>query len=260
MRHGSLFSGIGGFDWAAEQIGWENIFSCEINPFGRKVLEYYWPKANHYEDITTTDFTIYRGRVDVLSGGFPCQDASIAKQNGGGEGLDGARTGLWREMVRAIDEVEPRYIVAENVENILRTNDGRDFAAILGALDGMGYNAEWRVCRASEVGACHHRARCYLVAYPGSVRLEEGESFFTALLKETESQRRFIAGTTASVGVSWEAEPSVSWVDDGLPGELDGITLSKWSKESIKALGNAIVPQVAYEIFKAIDQIDQSDN
>ena len=160
MKHASLFSGIGGFDLAAEWAGWDNVFHCEINEFGQKILKHYWPEAISYGDITKTDFSIWKGRIDVLTGGFPCQDASIAKQNGDGQkGLQGKRTGLFYEMVRAIDEIRPKCIIAENVANILKTNGGKDFTAILTELSGLGYNAEWRVCRASEIGAPHHRAR-----------------------------------------------------------------------------------------------------
>jgi len=257
MRHGSLFSGIGGFDLAAQWMGWENVFHCEIEPFGQRVLAHHFPNSNRHEDITKTDFTIYRGRIDLLSGGFPCQDASIAKQHGGGQrGLRGDRTGLWREMFRAIGEIAPKYVIAENVANILRTNAGDDWRVILGGLSRLGYNAEWRTCRASEVGAPHHRARVFLVAYPGSFRIQEAESFFSFLAKEIPQRRRLCIRAASSIGLSWEGEPEVLQVDDGLPRELDGITFSKWRNESIKAYGNAIVPQVALQIFKAIAQYE----
>lgn len=259
MKHGSLFSGIGGFDLAAEWAGWENIFHCEWNEFGQKILNYYWPNAKSYGDITKTDFTIYRGHIDVLTGGFPCQDASIAKQNGDGQqGLEGHRTGLFYEMCRAIDEIRPRYVVAENVENILRTNNGRDFKRILFELGRMGYDVEWRVTRASEVGACHHRARLYLVAYPHGLRSHEGKSFMAYVEQEITQERRLVAGTLASVGVSWRVEPRVSGVDDGLSRTLDSKTLSKWQSESIKAYGNAVTPHVPFQIFKAINEYEKS--
>jgi len=255
MRHGSLFSGIGGFDLAAEWMGWENVFHCEWNPFGQKVLHHYWPNAEQFTDITKSDFTKYANRIDILTGGFPCQDASIAKQDGKGQsGLEGSRTGLWREMVRAIEEVKPKFVVAENVENILRTNNGRDFATILGELVRMGFNCEWRVCRASEVGGCHHRARVFMVAYSNSIRLQSRQSFFCNVVKEISQKRRMCCGAASSVGASWPIEPSVSFVDDGISNRLDFITFSKWRAESIKAGGNAIVPQVAYQIFKAIEE------
>jgi len=253
MTHGSLFSGIGGFDLAAEWMGWENVFHCEWNPFGQRVLKHYWPNSISYNDITKTDFTIHRGNIDILTGGFPCQDASIAKQYGDGQqGLYGKRTGLWQHMVRAIQEINPKFIVAENVSNILRTNNGTDFRTILFELERLGYNAEWRVTRASEVGASHHRARCYLVAYSNGLRLSQGESFFSDVVEKVQQKRRFVAGTFASVGISWAFEPSISFMDDGLSDRLDGITFSKWRNESIKGYGNAICPQVVYQIFKAI--------
>jgi DNA (cytosine-5)-methyltransferase 1 len=255
MTHLGLFEGIGGFSLAARWMGWETLAWCEWNEFGQKVLRHHFPEAEGFGDITKTNFTKYANKIDILTGGFPCQDASIAKQDGKGQsGLDGSRTGLWREMVRAIEEVKPKFIVAENVENILRTNDGRDFATILGELVRMGFNCEWRVCRASEVGGCHHRARCFMVAYSNGIRLQPRQSFFKNVLEETLQKRRIFAGTSASVGISWSIEPSVSFVDDGLSERLDNITFSKWRNESIKAGGNAIVPQVAYQIFKAIEE------
>ena len=249
MTHGSLFSGIGGFDLAAEWAGWDNMFHCEWNEFGQRVLNYYLPKAISYGDITKTDFSLWRGKIDILTGGFPCQDASNAKQHGGGQrGLSGARTGLFWEMVRAVDEIRPNWIVAENVSNILKTNNGRDFRTTLYELGRMGYNAEWRVIRASELGACHHRARLYLVAYSNCIRIPKGEYVLSNVDKEASQVRRRINGTSISVRVSWGVEPGVCRLDDGLPQKL--------YYESIKAYGNAIVPQVAYQIFKAINQFE----
>lgn len=99
MTHASLFSGIGGFDLAAEWAGWSNAFNCEIDPFCRRDLNHNFPNAVQYEDIKSTDFTIWRGKIDVLTGGFPCQDASLAKRHGGGQqGINGSRTGLVVEM------------------------------------------------------------------------------------------------------------------------------------------------------------------
>ncbi|MGJ1432868.1 DNA cytosine methyltransferase [Sphingobacterium spiritivorum] len=236
-------------------IGWKTLFNCEINPFCRRILNYYWPNAHSYEDITTTDFTIYSGKIDVLSGGFPCQDASIAKQYGEGQqGLQGERTGLFFHLCRAISEIRPRYVVAENVENILRTNGGRDFTEILTQLAGMGYNAEWRVCRASDVGAPHHRARLYLVAYSNSIRFEERQTFFSYVVKKTSSVTWKPYGTSIQISRAnfWESEPPILCVDDGIP--------SKLVRQSLHAYGNAVVPQVVYEIFKAInDQIKEQD-
>lgn len=250
MRHGSLFSGIGGFDLAAEWMGWENVFHCEWNDFGKRVLHYYWPNAISYDDITKSDFTVHRGQIDILTGGFPCQDASIAKQCGDDQqGINGARTGLIREMLRAIDEISPRFIVAENVANLLKIRGGRDFAEILQQLSGMGYNAEWRVCYASEQGAPHHRARMYMVAYPLRNRLEENTSFFANMVEKVQTERRIIAGTATQVGVAWGFEPPFLCMDDGVSSRLVG--------SKLRAYGNAIVPEIAFKIFKSIEQFNQ---
>ncbi|NBV95708.1 MAG: DNA (cytosine-5-)-methyltransferase, partial [Actinobacteria bacterium] len=109
MRHGSLFSGIGGFDLAAEWMGWENVFHCEWMEFPRKVLEYYWPEADSHIDICKTDFKKYANRIDILTGGFPCQPFSLAGKR---KGTDDERY-LWGEMLRAIREIKPTWVIAE---------------------------------------------------------------------------------------------------------------------------------------------------
>lgn len=253
MRHGSLFSGIGGFDLAAQWMGWENVFHCEFDAQKQKALKRNFPESISHGDITKTDFTIYRGRVELLTGGFPCQDASIAKQDGKGQqGLQGSRTGLFYEMCRAIEEIRPRYIVAENVANILKTNGGKDFGRILTELARMGYNAEWRVCRASEVGAPHHRARLYLVAYSDSFRLTKGQTFFSNVYAETSPFSWQSYGTAVQIvrGGAWTSEPPPVCVDNGLPGRL--------VRRQLHGYGNAIVPQIAHAIFKVIQQIEKS--
>jgi DNA (cytosine-5)-methyltransferase 1 len=164
MTHGSLFSGIGGFDLAAEWMGWDNVFHCEISDYERGFLNRRFKDSSNYGDITKTDFTKHRGKITVLSGGFPCQDASNAHQRGGGQtGLQGARTGLFWHMLRAMEQCRPRYAVGENVANILRTNSGRDFATILAGISALGYHAEWRLCYASEVGAPPPQKAPYLL-------------------------------------------------------------------------------------------------
>ena len=250
MRHGSLFSGIGGFDYASEMMGWTNVFHCEIEEWKRKFLECRFKGYSH-ADITTTDFAVYNGRIDILTGGFPCQDASIAKQDGKGQqGLQGERTGLFYEMVRTIREIRPRYVVAENVANILKTNGGADFRSILTELSGMGYNAEWRVCRASDVGAPHHRARLYLVAYPVSNGLQKTESFFSFLQEKAKPTCWKPTGTPIQIngGGIWNNQPPILCVDDGIPTRLVA--------RQLHGFGNAIIPEIAFRIFKAIQQYE----
>ncbi len=115
MTHASLFSGIGGAELAAQWCGWKNVFHCEINPFGRRVLEYHFPQSTSYEDITKTDFTKYRGTIDVITAGFPCQPFSLA---GARKGADDDRY-LWHEVVRVLREVRPTWFVGEKVAGIL---------------------------------------------------------------------------------------------------------------------------------------------
>jgi DNA (cytosine-5)-methyltransferase 1 len=153
-------------------------------------------------------------------------------------------------MCRAIREIKPKFIVAENVANILKTNSGRDFTRILSELSAMGYNAEWRVCRASEIGASHHRARVYLVAYPSSIRLQQTETFFSFLYEETSSFSWKPYGTTIQIsrGGEWISEPPILCLANGIP--------TKLVAKELHGYGNAIVPQIAFKIFKAIEQYE----
>lgn len=161
MTHGSLFSGIGGFDLAAEWMGWENVFHCEWNEFGQKVLKHYWPKAISYYDITKTDFTIHRGRIDLLSGGFPCQPYSMAGKRKGKED----ERHLWPEMLRAIKEIQPRWVVGENVYGLVNWSGGLVFHEVQADLEAAGYEVFPYVLPAAAVNAPHRRDRVWFVAY-----------------------------------------------------------------------------------------------
>ena len=327
MTHGSLFSGIGGFDLAAEWMGWENKFHCEWNPFGQKILKHYWPDAETFIDITKTDFTKYANKIDILTGGFPCQPYSSAGKR---LGKDDERH-LWPEMLRAIREINPTYIVGENVRGLLNWNRGLVFHEVCAELEANGYEVAPCLIPACGVGAPHRRERIWFIAYSESNgRNKSGEGInkreiykfqhrntirdkFTTNgeicdvtnsdsngLNECNSnneinasERREYAFSNANesngygdvtnsknigrenalengkleggrFGKSykrnvWDSFPSVSPIctgDDGLSNRLDGITFPKWRNESIKAGGNAIVPQVALQIFKAIEQYD----
>lgn len=164
MRHGSLFSGIGGFDLAAEWMRWENIFHCEWNPFGQKILKYYWPNAKSYSDITKTDFTIHRGKIDVLTGGFPCQPYSVAGKRLGKE--DDRH--LWPEMLRAIREIWPRWVVGENVRGLINWSEGLVFHEIQAELEAEGYEVFPFLLPACGVNAPHRRDRIWFVAHTNS--------------------------------------------------------------------------------------------
>jgi DNA (cytosine-5)-methyltransferase 1 len=161
MTHGSLFSGIGGFDLAAEWMGWENVFHCEWNPFGQKVLKYYFPNSISYEDITKTDFTIHRGRIDILTGGFPCQPYSSAGKRLGKE--DDRH--LWPEMLRAIREIQPSWVVGENVRGLTNWNGGLVFNEVQADLEAAGYEVLPFLLPACAVNAPHRRDRIWFVAF-----------------------------------------------------------------------------------------------
>jgi DNA (cytosine-5)-methyltransferase 1 len=171
MTHGSLFSGIGGFDLAADQMGWENKFHCEINPFGQKILKHYWPNATSYEDIKKTDFTIHRGNIDVLSGGFPCQPYSTAGKR---KGTDDDRH-LWPEMLRAIGEIAPRWIVGENVRGLVNWSDGLVFEQVCVDLENKAYEVQPFLLPSCGVNAPHRRDRIFFVAFnPNNPRRCDG--------------------------------------------------------------------------------------
>jgi DNA-cytosine methyltransferase len=161
MTHASLFSGIGGFDLAAEWMGWQNVFNCEIDPFCRKVLAYHFPEAKQYEDVKTTDFTIHRGNIDVLTGGFPCQPFSLAGKR---KGSDDNRY-LWPEMLRAIREIKPRWVVGENVFGIVNWSDGMVFEQVQSDLEDEGYEVQPYIIPACAVDAPHRRDRVWFVAH-----------------------------------------------------------------------------------------------
>ena len=188
MTHASVFSGIGGPEVAATMLGWDNLFHCEINPFGRKVLDYWYPNSKSYEDITTTDFTEWRGRVDVLTGGFPCQPFSYAGRRRGAED----DRYLWPSMYRAIDEIQPTWVVAENVAGILTMVEQGEVSKVAGTatlfdafddlrgryelretftlqrictdLESHGYAVQPVLVPACAVGAPHRRDRVFIVA------------------------------------------------------------------------------------------------
>lgn len=359
MRHIGLFEGIGGFSLAARWMGWETVAWCEWNEFGQKVLRHHFPEAKGHGDITKTDFTIYRGQCDILTGGFPCQPYSLAGKRLGKED----ERHLWPEMLRAIREIQPRWVVGENVFGLINWSGGLVFHEVQTDLEAAGYEVFPYVLPAGAVNAPHRRDRVWFIAYNHSIvwgkgresksreqsrygeshegcntktnwinphphsngqhgsnseheinaseggeyalndfeqadpentngcgclhgELEKGESekrgFWntctgvnericseTGASTNTHSRRQPRKEywqtqpgqpTKKSVPNNWSnfpTQPPICSGDDGLPTELDGITFPKWRNESIKAYGNAIVPQVAFEIFKAIDEYER---
>jgi DNA (cytosine-5)-methyltransferase 1 len=369
MTHGSLFSGIGGFDLAAEWMGWTNVFHCEWNPFGQKVLKHYWPDAELFTDITKSNFTKYAGAIDIISGGFPCQPYSAAGKRKGKED----ERHLWPYMLDTIKSVRPRWVVGENVLGLVNWSNGLVFHEVQADLEAAGYEVWPYVLAAASVGAPHRRDRVWFVAYrnlhgfnqrnskheeqssergfdafghtikgdgDGDVtdtdistagasgasggaesgrrsddvqQSKRGEqtqqhnrpSSFSRDAADTNGirggederfgyrksnvvdeigkkrnatdtgneglQRGEVIGGIGGIGQNgnkfpsgcippnWDIFPTQSPVrgrDDGIPNRLDGITFPKWRNESIKAYGNAVVPQVVYQIFKAIQEYE----
>jgi DNA (cytosine-5)-methyltransferase 1 len=170
MTHGSLFSGIGGFDLAAEWMGWENKFHCEWNEFGQKVLKHYWPNAELFTDITKSDFKKYHGAIDIISGGFPCQPYSAAGKRLGKE--DDRH--LWPQMLRAIQEIQPKWVVGENVLGLTNWNGGMVFNEVQTDLEAQGYEVQPYVLPSASVNAPHRRDRIWFVAYANNSRADIG--------------------------------------------------------------------------------------
>lgn len=292
MRHGSLFSGIGGFDLAAEWMGWENIFHCEWNPFGQKVLKHHFPNSISYNDITKTDFSIHRGGIDILTGGFPCQPYSSSGER---KGKDDERH-LFPEMLRAIKEIEPTWIIGENVRGLVSWGGGLVFHEVCSDLEREGYEVQSFLIPAAAKDAPHKRERIWFIAYSqlykdrysntrgskekkgdvwGRKKGDVPDSLYSdgvltdsngfglswgdsEVVGEVRPKKQFKAQYSPKGWESFPTAPCVRGGDDGLSYELDSISVSKWCKESIKGYGNAIVPQVAYEIFKTIEKFENS--
>ena len=354
MNHISLFSGIGGFDLAAEWMGWNNVAHCEWNPFGQEVLKYYWPNAISYEDITKTDFSVHRGNIDIVTGGFPCQPYSVAGKRKGKED----ERHLWPEMLRAIREIQPSWVVGENVRGLVNWDGGLVFDEVQAELETAGYKILPFLLPAAGVDTPHRRDRIWFVAYsdhkgrssrlgevfktygeiperdqdakpcntvvarlasnPESIggrkriganidnegwktaeHISEGDEIRnrdsstsgTGIYSDTNNKGLQRSEVNGSVRISgekqnkqftgllppdWKEFPTQSPIcdgNDGFSSRLDAVTVfkgiekprkpitfSKWRNESIKAGGNAIVPQVAYQIFKAIARYEELQN
>lgn len=339
MIHGSLFSGWGGFDLAAEWMGWKNAFHCEIDPTAQRVLKYHFPKAKSYDNIKHTNFNVWRGRIDVLTGGFPCQPFSLGGKR---EGTNDNRY-LWPEMLRAIKQVKPTYIVAENVFGLISQQNGLVFEKVCAQMENEGYQVQPVIIPAASVNAPHKRDRVWFIAYTNTNGSRRNTRAFSAKVRcklqkwsKQNPQRKPLQQLNKSSEIwrvnsnthfkrgrkrhhqtkpqqpkrprfnsisqklpytngcffrfktwpqpqspkrigpqaqqqpkgfgdlpQWDqfpTQPPLCSRNDGLSTQLFGITFPKWRKEAIKGMGNAIVPQVAKQIFDVIEQLEKANS
>ena len=281
MKVLDLFSGIGGFSLGLERAGMETIAFCEFDEHAQKVLRKHWPDVPIHSDVRSLNGHDYRGAVDVVTGGFPCQDLSTAGEKAG---FSGERSSLYIEMLRIISECRPQFAIFENVTGLLTGDSGRWFAKFLYDLAEIGFDAEWHCITASDIGAHHHRDRVWIVAYPNEALIERGsvsKRVQTELANSygrssNRSAREVLADSVRQrqqgqgeqidsehkeantdwqtgnaeyerVGQIWETEPSVGRVVDGV-----------WDKSyshRLARLGNSVVPQIPEIIGRAIMEV-----
>ena len=267
MTHLSLFSGIGGLDLAAEWAGFTTVGQCEFADYPTKVLEKHWPDVPRWRDIRTLTKESFYERtgqrtVDVISGGFPCQPFSVAgKQKGKNDDRY-----LWPEMLRVIRELRPHCVVGENVPGIIKIAAGQ----VVKDLERAGYHVVVFNFEAAAVGAWHRRSRVFFVgiADVADTARERGqgciefcaakpaersgqmqsdaesgtEAVYDAMCSGCAGDARWGKSQELADGRCWAAEPDVGRVAHGIPNRVD----------RLKCLGNAVVPQQAYPIFKAL--------
>lgn len=237
MTHGSLFSGIEGFGLGAAFAGIKTIWSCEFEEYQTKVI-----KKNFGENHDTNrDIKTYRNPqfVDIISGGFPCQDISIA---GKGIGITGERSGLWKEMFRILGEVRPRYVIIENSPMLVV----RGFEQVLCDLSQIGYDAEWQCLSGTDFGIQQNRERLYCIAYPNKNSSSRG-------LQNTIFRKPYLSRELTRIYPGWRTRqsiPSPKFV--GRHNELPN-----WV-DRVECLGNAVQPIIAHYLFECIKEFDKT--
>lgn len=232
LTFGSLFAGIGGFDLGLERAGMKCEWQVEINDFARKVLRKHWPKVRRRKDVRTFPPEPHEEwKVDLISGGFPCQDISLAGGKGR-EGIEGKRSGLWTEYARIVRVLRPRYVLVENSPAL----GIRGLTKVLGDLARLGFDAEWSTVSACSLGSPHTRNRMFVVAHTDTAGLRE--SWRVEFKKNCKAERDLDTwkGSTRPVGVV-----------DGVPDRVD----------RCHGLGNSVCPQVVELIGRAILEADK---
>lgn len=285
-----IFSGIGGFSIGLEATSMQTVAFCEINPFCRKILKKHWPSVPIFSDITTIDKKDLKTlpRIDIIAGGFPCQDILVA---GKGGGIKAKRSGLWKEFARLINDIRPKYAIIENVANLR----SKGFINVLQDLWEIGYDAEWHCIPASAFGAPHRRDRIWIIAYPSciskvglSIGKEETESTFgdgcknvsDSNGKRLQRHRRFketsLICTQEQVSVHHSSRGIKQWGEEPLevPRLKDDRLNPDWVEwlmgypiswtdggsrmKRLMALGNSVVPLIPEFLGKVI--VDHYNN
>ena len=248
-----MFSGIGGFSLGLERTGMETVAFCENDAFCQKVLAKHWPDAPIYKNIEELDGRQYKGTVNLVCGGFPCQPFSVAGKRQGSKDVDRA---LWPEMLRVIREVEPAWVIGENVPGIINM----ELDNCLSSREDSGYSCQTFVIPACSVAARHKRARVWIVAHSAQKRLQGGNS---EVLRECSQQRIIREGDTQTHRRNWLSEPRMGGMVDGVSRWLDepegtprvmGKVPDRVNR--LKALGNAVVPQVVEVLGRMIMEIE----
>ena len=268
MKVLDLFAGIGGFTLGLERAGFETVAFCEIEPYAQKVLKKNWPGVAIYDDVRTITAKRLASdgiAVDVITGGFPCQDISVSGNQAGIQ--DGTRSGLWSECARLLGDIRPRYAIFENVTNLLNGHGGDWFKRVLWDISALGYDAEWHCIPASQLGAHHHRDRIWIIAYPrgeygrdnGQLATDQAQRTQSAVISSAirenvadansaQCERRCLSSriraqyANVSGSSGWETEPNVGRVANGIPSR----------SHRLKCLGNAVVPPIPELIGRAI--------
>lgn len=254
MNELALFAGAGGGILGGKLLGWRTVCAVEWEPYPASVLcarqnDGLLPPFPIWDDVQTFDGKPWRGIVDVVSGGFPCQDISAA---GKGAGIDGERSGMWKHMARVVGEVRPRFVFVENSPMLV----SRGLERVLGDLTSLGYDAKWTVMGAADVGANHQRDRIWIVAHTNNARIEQREQQSesgngTRNLADTNiTQRKRDKRTErsikeyANIGSAgwWQSEPNVGRVADGVAARVD----------RLKAIGNGQVPLCAATAWRIL--------
>jgi len=260
---GSLFAGIGGFDLGFERAGLKCMWQCENNPFCIELLKKHWPNVQRFGDIKKLRNPPY---VDVICGGFPCQDISNAGKR---KGIKGERSGLWSEMLRIICEVRPKYVVVENVAALVN----RGLSTVLGELAESGYDAEWQVLSAAAFGAPHLRERVFIVAYPNQFNDDSG-GYGSGEISQQQTPKIFRGEKNEIHYAAGEEFPDWTGGEMGQPSPLTeferpdgrevernfcGVAYGVSNRvQRLKALGNAVVPQITEHIGRLIIECESS--